>query len=260
MPCHSWQTRMSAYVDGELSVEGTLALRAHLEMCPDCHCVALEERQFRFLLRRQPVESASADLRARILSRVQPSLGSRIGWPWRRVAGGLGAAMLGVALWWAGPGPARPITAELVAAHIAYGQLEGPTEFPSSDGVQLETWFRQRARLEVTVPDYSPAGIRLLGGRIAEARARRVAHLAYKKGHTLLSVFIVPEADTRAAMTGTRMAFRGREYFSEERRGYRAVSWRDGPVAFGLVSLLGYEDLFHCGDRLREEHVTRGRL
>jgi mycothiol system anti-sigma-R factor len=260
MTCHEWQTRMSAYVDGELGVEGTLALRAHLQTCADCQGTALEARRFRVLLRRQPGESAPADLRARILSGVRPSLGSRMGWPWRGVAGGLGAALLGVALWWAGLGPAAPVTAELVAAHIAYGQLEGPAEFPSSDEVQLESWFRQRARLDVTVPDYSPAGLRLLGGRITEARARRVAHLAYKKGHTLLSVFIVPDADTRAAMTGSRVAYRGREYFREERRGYRAVSWRDGSVTFGLVSLLGYEDLFHCADRLREELLTRGRL
>jgi mycothiol system anti-sigma-R factor len=260
MICHAWQTRMSAYVDGELSVEGTLALRAHLATCPNCQCAALEERQFRILLRRQLVEPAPADLRARILNRVRPSLGSRIGWPWRGVAGGLGAAMLGVALWWAGPARATPVTAELVAAHVAYGQLEGPAEFPSGDGVQLETWFRQRARLDVPVPDYSPAGIRLLGGRIAAAGARRVAHLVYTKGHTLLSVFIVPDADPRAAMSGTRVAYRGREYFSEERRGYRAVSWRDGSVTFGLASLLGDEDLFRCADRLREEHLTRSRL
>jgi mycothiol system anti-sigma-R factor len=259
MPCHESQRRVSAYVDGELSVEGTLALRAHLNTCTECRRAALEERQFRALLRRQPFESAPTDLRARILRGVRPPL-ARLSWPWRGVAGGLGAAMLGVVLWWAGSGRAAPVTPELVAAHIAYGQLEGPAEFPANDGARLEAWFRQRAALDVTVPDYSPVGIRLLGGRIAEARAHLVAQLVYRKGHTLLSVFVVPGVDADVAMTGTRTVFRGREYVTEERDGYRAVSWSDGPTTFGLVSLLSYEDLFHCADRLREDYLTRGRL
>jgi mycothiol system anti-sigma-R factor len=259
MTCHESQSRVSAYVDGELGVEGTLALRAHLDSCADCRHAAFGERRFRILLRRQLFESAPTDLRARILKGVRPPLG-RITWPWRGVAAGVGAAILGVTLWLAGPDGAAPVTADLVAAHIAYGQLEGPAEFPSTDGIQLEAWFRQRARLEVVVPDYSPAGIGLLGGRIAEARARQVAHLAYKKGHTPLSIFVVPETEPRAALVGKRLAFRGREYVSEERRGYRTVSWRDGRVTFGLVSLLDYEDLLHCADRLRAEHLTRGRF
>jgi hypothetical protein len=73
-------------------------------------------------------------------------------------------------------------------------------------------------------------------------------------------VFIGPAADPRAAATGRRIAFGGREYFTEERRGYRTVSWTDGLVTFGLVSLLGYEDLLHCAERLREEHLARFRL
>jgi hypothetical protein len=44
----------------------------------------------------------------------------------------------------------------------------------------------------VVVPDYSTAGIRLVGARLAETRDRKTVYLLYEKGSTLLSVFMVP--------------------------------------------------------------------
>jgi mycothiol system anti-sigma-R factor len=259
MTCREWRSRVAAYVDGELGVSGTLALQAHLDSCPECRRAAVTERQFRVLLRRQPCDAAPTELRGRILTDVNRRV-ERAVWPWRQIAAGVGAALLAVVAvvgWSAG---ADPVTAELVGAHIAYGQLDGPAEFPSGDGPELETWFRQRADLRVVVPDYSPAGIRLVGGRIVEARAQRIAHLVYEKGHTLLSVFIAPETESRGGPRGRPMTFRGREYVTAQRHGHRTVSWTDGSVTFGFVSLLDYEDLLRCADRLRDEHESRSRL
>jgi mycothiol system anti-sigma-R factor len=260
MSCRQWCTRVAAYVDGELGVGRTLAVQAHLDRCPECRRTAVRERRFRVLLRRQPCDATPAELRGRILADVQHRSKQRAVWPWRAVAAGLGAALLAVAAVAAWELRADPVTAELVAAHIAYGQLDGPAEFPSVDGPQVEAWFRQRAHLRVVVPDNSPAGIHLIGGRIAEARAHRIAHLVYEKGHTLLSVFVAPGTESGAAPRGARMLFRGREYVTEQRRGHRTVSWTEGTVTFVLVSLLGYDDLLHCADRLRAEYATRNRL
>jgi mycothiol system anti-sigma-R factor len=260
MTCPEWRARVAAYVDGELGVAETLALRAHLDACSGCHHAAASERHFRVWLRRRPCDAAPPALRRRILADVRRGAKLRARWPWRGIAAGLGAAVLGVAAvvgWEAG---ADPVGAELVGAHIAYGQLDGPAEFPSGDGPGLEAWFRRRAQLRVIVPDYSRAGIRLLGGRLAEARAQRIAQLVYAKGHTLLSVFVVPEAGRRNGLRGRWTTFRGRVYLTAERQGYRTVSWTEGAVTFAIVSHLAHEDLLRCADRLREEYEARRPL
>ena len=159
-----------------------------------------------------------------------------------------------------GAPPPATLVGNLVDKHIAYAQIEQPAEFVSADRVAVETWFRQRARLRVTVADFSPAGIRLAGARITEAGERKAAHVLYEKGRTLLSVFTVPVAVREGELSGTRVAYRGRGYVTQERKGYRTVSWTEGQVVFGLVSMLDYDSILQCADTLRTERSREARL
>ena len=81
----------------------------------------------------------------------------------------------------------------------------------------------------------------------------------YEKGHTLLSVFIAP-APREADAGGTPVTFRGYAYATREQKGYRTVSWTEGGVVFGLVSMLDDEALLECADRLRDERARQTRL
>ncbi|MBI2016490.1 MAG: zf-HC2 domain-containing protein [Candidatus Rokubacteria bacterium] len=158
------------------------------------------------------------------------------------------------------PGSPPPVIGQLVDKHIAYAQLESPAEFVSTDRREVGEWFGARAGLRVTVPDYSPAGIRLVGGRVAEVGEQRAAWVIYEKGRTLMSVFIAPVAAGGPRLEGTRVSFRGHEYLTSERKGYRTVSWTDGPAVFGLVSMLDYQALLECADRLRLTRAEAARL
>jgi anti-sigma factor RsiW len=149
---------------------------------------------------------------------------------------------------------------QLVDTHITYSQIEGPAEFASTDRAEVREWLWQRAGLRVTVPDYSPSGIRLVGARIAAANERKTAYILYEKGHTLLSVFMMPASGREADLTGTRAAYRGHDYLTREWKGYRTVFWIDGGAVFGLVSMLDYEALLECADRLRDERAEQTRL
>ena len=124
----------------------------------------------------------------------------------------------------------------------------------------MAAWFRQRTGLRVPVPDLSPAGIQLVGARIAEADQQKVAYLLYEKGHVLMSVFMVPNVDRRALLAGKSMSFRGHEYVAQDRQGLRTVSWRDGETVFSLVSMLDYNALLECADQLRAERAREVRL
>ncbi|MGH7265042.1 MAG: anti-sigma factor family protein [Candidatus Rokuibacteriota bacterium] len=263
MNCREFLEHLPPYVDGELGVAETVAVQTHLAECPRCQRLVEQERQFRQLLRRQPRESAPPEFRARVRARVRREAHRRRLTPWL-VAGpaagaAVAAAVLALVLFQPGGTRSGALLEQLVAQHIAFAQVEGPAEFATADPTELEAWLRQRAGVRATVPDYSPAGIRLLGARIAGIGGHKAAYVLYEKGHTLLSVFMVPASD-REMLVGSRLSYRGHEYVTQERNGYRTVSWTEGPAVFGLVSMLDYPALLECADRLREARKSKASL
>lgn len=260
MDCREIAPYLEPYGDGELNADERLAVEAHLAGCLACQEQIGQHRRCRLLLRRQPRESAPPELRARVVRRIRATAA---GQAMRRglipVAAG---ALLALAGAWAGlshlgGGTSRPSTlvADLVATHVAYSQIDAPVEMASRDAPLVAGWFRERMGLRVTVPDYSPAGIHLLGGRIAEMRGRPAAYLLYEKGHILISVFMVP--GVRFVPAGTRaVTYRGATYDTSEVDGQRVVLWSDGDRMFGLVSALDYDGLLECADRLRSARAS----
>jgi anti-sigma factor RsiW len=260
MICQEFEARLHPYVDGELSVSEMAAADAHRAGCRPCAELARREREFRELLRLQPREAAPPEFRARIVQSVRREARRSAVRPWLVAPALAAAAALIVGLLLPSLQGTPPLVGDLVDTHIAYAQVERPAELASSDREEIERWFRQRAGLRVTVPDYSPAGIQLMGARLAVAHERKAAYLLYEKGRTLLSVFMVPIAEKDVQLSGTRVSYRGQEYLTGERKGYRTVAWADGHAVYGLVSLLDRDALLECADRLRAEREHQTRL
>lgn len=256
MNCIEFEARLHPYVDGELEMSEMAAAEAHLAQCVDCKAAVEQERRFRQLLRRQPRESAPPEFRAMIRARIRRSARLAVIRPWVVGTAAAAAVLVAVTLL---PGlrSGSPLIPDLVSKHITYAQIEQPAEFASPDPRAVEAWFRERVGLRVTVSDYSPSGIRLVGGRLAETEARKAAYVLYEKGHTLMSVFMVPASARGAELAGTRVSYRGHDYLTLERRGYNTVAWTDGKTVFGLVSTLDYDALLECADRLRLDRAER---
>ncbi len=259
MNCVAFERHLHAYVDGELAVSEMLVADAHLAECAECRALAARERRFRQLLRRQPRESAPAEFRARITRRIRRAEQLAVVRPWLIAPIAAAAAVLALVLW-PTTQPSSRLVSELVDKHIAYAQIEQPAEFGSIDPAAVEQWFRSRAALRVTVSDYSPSGIRLVGARLADAGEQKAAYVLYEKGHTLLSVFMVPVSGDGSDVGGKHASYRGHEYVTLERKGYRTVSWVDGHTLLGLVSMLDYAALLECADRLRADRAYNARL
>lgn len=264
MNCREFDARLSAFVDGELDAGPMADAEAHVSTCPDCHGRADGERRFRQLLRRQPKEAAPVEFRARMLALARRQRTRKKVWVWLGTPALAAAVLLLAFVLMARSLPTGSSQSELVARlvdkHLAYAQLEGPAEFSSTERPAVAAWFRQRTGLRVPVPDLSPAGIQLVGARIAEADQQKVAYLLYEKGHVLMSIFMVPEVGRRAPLAGRPMSFRGQEYVAQERQGLRTVSWRDGQTLFSLVSTLDYDALLECAEQLRAERAREARL
>jgi mycothiol system anti-sigma-R factor len=259
MNCSEIRARLHAYVDGELTASDIAEIDGHCAECRQCAALVRAEREFRRLLRRQPRDAAPAELRARIVRGVRRDAALAKGRRWLPVAAVAVAAAIVVAVLL----PARtppPLVTELVDKHIAYAQVERPAELASTDPREVAEWFQSRAGMRVTVPDYSPSGIRLTGARLAEAHERKAAYLLYEKGRTLLSVFIVPVSDRDTTLPGRRISYRDHDYLTFDQKGFRTVSWTDGQTVYGLVSMLDYDALLECADRLRAERARQTRL
>lgn len=259
MSCDEIRARLHAYADGELAVSEITEIDGHCLECPQCAALARAEREFKHLLRRQPREGAPPELRARIVRRVRREAAVATARRWLLVPAVAAAAAVIVLMLM----PARtppPLVADLVDKHIAYAQIERPAELASTEPQEVAEWFQARAGMRITVPDYSPSGIYLAGARLAEADERRVAYLLYEKGHTLLSVFMVPVSASEAGLPGRRVAYRGHDYAAYEHKGFRTISWSDGQAVYGLVSMLDYDALLECADRLRDERARQTRL
>jgi len=56
------------------------------------------------------------------------------------------------------------------------------------------------------------------------------------------------------------VSYRGQDYRAYEQKGFRTVSWAEGQVLYGLVSMLDYEALLECADRLRAERMNQTQL
>lgn len=258
MNCAEIRARLDPYVDGELTTSETVAVDAHCSACASCESLVRREREFRQLLRLQPRETAAPELRARIVGDIRRRSRMRAARLWAPALAVAAAIMVAVLLPWSRQAP--PLVADLVDKHIAYAQVERPAELATSDRAEVATWFASRAGMRVTVPDYSAAGIRLVGGRLADAHERKAAYLLYEKGRTLLSIFIVPVSTADAEVSGRVVSYRGHQYHAHEQKGFRTVSWAEGQILYGLVSMLDYDALLECADRLRLERMNQTRL
>jgi mycothiol system anti-sigma-R factor len=258
MNCSEVRARLHAYVDGELPVSEITEVDGHCRECPQCAAAARAERELRLLLRRQPRDGAPPELRARIVRRIRREAAVTKGRRWLALPAAAAAAAVIVLMLL--PARTPPLVVDLVDKHIAYAQIERPAELASADAREVAEWFQSRAGMRVTVPDYSPSGIRLAGARLAEAHERKAAYLLYEKGRTLLSVFMVPAASSEASLPGRRVGYRDHDYIAYEHKGFRTVSWSDGQAIYGLVSMLDYDALLECADRLRIERAKQTRL
>jgi anti-sigma factor RsiW len=207
---------------------------------------------------------APPELRARLLAvarreRRRAAVRAWLGVPVLATAAVLLAALLMTRVMPPGPG-APGLVDTLVNKHLAYAQIENPAEFTSSESSEVAAWLRDRLGMRVPVPDYSHAGIRLVGARMSEADEQKLAYLLYEKGHMLMSVFMLPNIAEAGTLPGKAVSYRGHEYLTRERKSLRTVSWRDGQAVFSLVSMLDYDALLECADRLRAERARETRL
>jgi anti-sigma factor RsiW len=238
-----------------------LAAEHHLTFCMGCQWRYAAEQAFRAALRQSASrEHAPAELEAgvrRALQRVDR--GRQFQGALRWLAAPLAAAALAVLIL-GGPSlrlqpQPSPLLADLVGKHLLFSRLEAPAEIATSDRQAVAGWFGRRVRFEVPVPDFTPSGIRLLGGRLSELEDQEAAYLLYEKGRTLISLFAFMRQG-RILPDGERVSYGGHSFLISQLRGAEVVLWTDREMAFALVSTLPRDALLECAATVLRERLS----
>ena len=229
---------LHAYLDEELSLEGSLAVEEHLAGCGACRRELETLRALRRLLQSAKAPAPEAEA---ALTRVTGSVRARR----RRVlaVGGI-AAMAAAALVTLVlvSGRTGGIVREVAAVHARALDAGSAVEIASDDPAAIERWLS--ARLPGSVPPAAGGeGFALRGARLDSLDGRPVAAVVYQVRSHLVDVFAwrSTEADSepRPSVPGRWTVCRG------SHRG----------VAYWMVSDAGQEDLKALAALIKERRT-----
>jgi anti-sigma factor RsiW len=233
MTCHDAAGLIDPYMDGELDAAHAARVAAHVETCATCRRRLDEREGLRRLLRGLPHYDAPPRVRLAV-SHTSTSLYRR-----RRVQAWMAAAATVVVVAGSAAGLRLRQTANatsavadaVIARHVE--ALAGPQliDVPSSDQHTVKPWFQGKLDFSPPVPDLSPHGFALVGGRVDRVDGRAVAALVYRRRLHMIHVFVWPaRADVRARDARTV-------------RGFHEQHWTTGDLSVWAVSDVNEDDL-----------------
>jgi len=221
------EAELHAYVDGELAADRRPAVEAWLAEHPDDMARVTAWRALADAIRARYGAVATEPVPARLsLRQIERAGRSWRGWA---AAATVAAFLLGGAAGWGAhaftersASAAARSTAEAVDAYKLYVvEVRHPVEVPGSEEAHLTQWLSRRVGYELRIPDLSPVGLKLVGGRLLPGPRGAAAFFMYEgqsgERFTLYS--------TRAG--GPDSALR---YNDDGKVG--ALYWADGDVAY----------------------------
>lgn len=232
MNCHTLDSQVTAYLDGELVAEARLQIERHLAGCAPCARRVEVERHNHSLVRalvREASPAAPQRLRASVFAAVRLD-DARAG---RHRLARLTAAAAGVALAIAvGNHQYRTHQLRLYeqdAARRHARQFPMEIEQPRE---AIEAWFGGKLDHRVHVPRFPNA--RATGARLLQVRDKPAAYIRYDAPHPM-GLFVFGDDHDELDV--------GHDPEVGTSQGYNVVSWREGDVVYQLVTDLEEHDV-----------------
>ena len=239
MDCAEIRDQIGALRDGELAPERAGTVAGHVARCPDCarRAAALDALGER-LKSPSLVYAPSPELAPRIRTAVdwearERASRRRRGLPfaWLGLAAAAGIVVGAVAVLQRD----RTIRRETLAAELAGDQVRSLlpgrlVDVPSSDRHNVKPWFAGKLDFSPPVPDLSPEGFPLVGGRVEVLAGRKAAALVYSRRLHVINVYACPAAGAPGDASALR-------------NGFHIRHWSEGEMAFWAVSDLAGDEL-----------------
>jgi len=246
MACETWQGKLDAYLDGQLTAAEAAALGAHLRACPACTGDVLERVQLkRAVAAAGRRYTPSAELRAKI-TKIAGSKQRKMSLYWILAVPALLIVILSVGVdLYINRETARreQVYSELADQHVATLASATPVDVLSTDRHTVKPWFEGKIPFSFNLPELQGSQYTLLGGKLAYLAQSAGAHLIYQLRKHEISVFIFqdrgPEVSTLP--TGKTHALS----FNEE-------SWTQNGLRYVVIGDVSADDIAGLSNLLRD--------
>jgi anti-sigma factor RsiW len=257
--------RLTAALDGELGIEGSLELQARLAQHPSLHDAWERQRALRSAIRERSVyHEMPAPLKARIAQMISTAnpvaapksatkspMGGRVVNEARRrwsfaAAGALAGAILSAGVTWRVldrdtlSDDAQRIAEDAVAGHVRAALSGRLVDVASADQHTVKPWLSANLPFAPQVPDLSTHGFELVGARRDVIQGEVAAALIYRRRQHVISAFVRPLANP-ASDKGLRR---------QVVRGFNVATLSRGGAGYWIVSDLNAHDLGDFTDLL----------
>jgi anti-sigma factor RsiW len=231
MTCHEAALRIDAYVDDEHGRDESMLVSEHVATCAACRRQVDERQALRRLLQALPYH--------RVPPRVQAAVAGAIVRRRRTQRFAMLAAAAAIVLvvgavggtTWRSSRNTSLVAREVVDRHVEVLASQQLIAVPSSDQHTVKPWFQGKLTFSPPVPDLSPAGFVLVGGRTDTVAGHAAAALVYQRRLHVINVFIWPD-DSLARATADRTI-----------RGFHERHWSDAGMSLWAVSDVNADEL-----------------
>jgi anti-sigma factor RsiW len=275
--CDDIRGRLTLYLDDELQGEERGAVEAHLSECESCAAIFARELNFLNIVRESSsLHGASPELRVRVeqilreeknsgVANIQPrSRPAQMRWL-IAAAAALLLLMLPIVVWRLKQNPpaARaPSSFALMAAdtHLRHMRGQLPLEMESADPQHISSWFMNKVKFSVKLPNYQESSgqeklYTLEGARLVGYQNDYAAYVAYQMGHRPIGLVITSESVARPS-GGEEIPARGLMFHYNAIDGLKVLTWSDRGLTYALVSDLderGQQSCIVCHEGTKDK-------
>jgi len=193
MSCELVERDLDAYLDRELDVESSAAVREHVRTCPACRRQLAQREALAKLVRGAPYYPAPDRLRARLSAQSTRFNAVRRVRTWAAAAVLVLSAGAGMTLWRPASSRGNVIADEVVSDHVRSLMANHLFDVQSTDLHTVKPWFLGKLDFSPPVVDLASIGFPLVGGRLDYVGGRPVAALVYQRQKHTINVFVSPE-------------------------------------------------------------------
>ena len=246
MTCELWETKVDAYVDGELAQEEQRAFREHLASCAACSQEALGRMELKREVhaagkRYQPSDAFRARM-ARQVAAPRPRMA--LAW-WRPALAAAVAVVLlafGISILHVRGMQKQQVMREIADLHASNLASANPVDVVSTDKHTVKPWFQGKLPFAVDLPELSGTQFELIGGRMVFVEQEPAALLVYGIRKHKVSVIVSLDRDGLEKLGSTETSVNS----------FHLETWSHGGLRYIVISDTSTQDVHALAELFRK--------